>query len=306
MKSQHFLRRLWRELAEDCVADGAAALAFYLVLALFPGAIFVISVVPYLPVPHLQQAVVDLTSQVLPASAAQVVTKSVQTVASGSSSLLLAFGLLFAVWSASSGLAGVMSQLNVIYDVKERRSFWRVRAIAAVLASAFCGLSLGALTLAVFGGMLQAYIGERLGWSDTLLMIFASLRWVIIVVALHFAFTLVYHLGPNLKRAFRWVTPGSIFATLGLLLASLALKLYVARYSSFDALYGGLGAVIVLLVWLFLAGWVILVGAEIDATRQNQPRARARSTAGHPPGGELLPASSARSILPRLSGEKRW
>jgi membrane protein len=69
------------------------------------------------------------------------------------------------------------------------------------------------------------------------------------------------------KRPFQWVTPGSIFATIGLLIASLALKLYVARYSSFDALYGGLGAVIVLLVWLFLAGWVTLVGGEIDATR---------------------------------------
>jgi membrane protein len=274
MKSQHFLRRLWRELVEDSVADGAAALAFYLVLALFPGAIFAISVVPYLPVPHLQQAVVDLTGQVLPDSAAQVVTKSVQTVASGSSSLLLAFALLFAMWSASSGLAGVMNQLNVIYDVKETRSFLRIRAIAALLALAFCGLSLSALSLAVFGGMLQAHIGERLGWSDTLLMIFASFRWVVIVTALHFAFTLVYYLGPNVKHPFRWVTPGSLFATVGLLVASLALKLYVARYSSFDALYGGLGAVIVLLVWLFLAGWVTLVGGEIDATRQDGPRRR--------------------------------
>lgn len=276
MRSQHFWRRLWRELADDRVGDGAAALAFYLVLALFPGAIFAISVVPYLPVPHLQQAVVDLTAQVLPASAAQVVTKSVQTVASGSSSLLLAFGLLFAMWSASSGLAGVMNQLNVIYDVKESRSFLRVRAIATLLALAFCGLSLGALSLAVFGGMLQAYIGERLGWSNALLLTFASLRWVVIVAALHFAFTLVYYLGPNVRHPFRWVTPGSIFATVGLLVASLALKFYVARYSSFDALYGGLGAVIVLLVWLFLAGWVTLVGGEIDATRQSGRQALAR------------------------------
>lgn len=268
MKRQ-FLRRLWRELQEDSVANGAAALAFYVVLALFPGAIFGISALPYVPVPHLQQAVVDLVGQALPASAAQVVTKSVQTVA-GKSPGLLAFGLLFAMWSASSGLAGVMAQLNVIYDVKESRSFWRVRVIAAILALAFCGLSLGALSLAVFGGMLQAYIGERLGWTNALLMTFATLRWIVITLALHLAFTLVYYLGPNVKRRFEWVTPGSIFATIGLLLASLALKLYVARYSSFDALYGGLGAVIVLLVWLFLAGWVTLIGGEINATRRVQ------------------------------------
>lgn len=269
---QQFVRRLWRELQKDSVANGAAALAFYVVLALFPGAIFGISALPYLPVPHLQQAVVDLLGQALPASAAQVVTQSVQTVASGGSPGLLAFGLLFAMWSASSGLAGVMSQLNVIYDVKESRSFLRVRVTAAVLALAFCGLSLGALTLAVFGGMLQAFIGERLGWTDTLLRTFATLRWIFIALALHFAFTLVYYLGPSVKRRFEWVTPGSIFATVGLLLASLGLKLYVARYSSFDALYGGLGAVIVLLIWLFLAGWVTLIGGEINATRLNQTR----------------------------------
>jgi membrane protein len=266
-----FGKRLWRELVKDHVSNGAAALAFYLLLALFPGAIFGITVLRYVPVPRLQLAATDLVGQTLPMSAAQIVTKSVESVESGAGPVTLVFGLVFALWSASSGLAGIIQQLNIIYDVEEERSFLRIRLLAVVLALAFCGLILGSLALAVFGGMLQSYIGNRMGWSPTLLTIFASLRWVVIALALQVAFSLVYYLGPNVKRSFAFFTPGSLVATAGLLLASIALKLYVSLYASFDALYGGLGAVIVLLIWLFLAGWVTLLGGEINNTLRQMP-----------------------------------
>jgi membrane protein len=90
------------------------------------------------------------------------------------------------------------------------------------------------------------------------------LRWVIIILALHFAFSLIYYLGPNLKRPLVLMTPGSVAATISMLVASLAFKTYVNRFSTYDAVYGGLGAMIVLLLWLFAAGWVILFGAELD------------------------------------------
>lgn len=145
---------------------------------------------------------------------------TLREVVSPRSSGLLSFGLVFALWSATSGLHGLMEQLNIVYEVKEERTFLKARALALLLTVAFFWLVVGAFTLILFGGMLQAYIGDNLGWSAGLLMVFAGLRWVITILALHLAFSLIYFLGPNLKQPFVLIIPGSAAATLATLLGS--------------------------------------------------------------------------------------
>lgn len=252
-------------MLRDQISNGAAALAFYMVLALFPLAIFGLSILPYLQVENLEGAVMELVSEALPRAAADMLTSTVRSVVSQRRSGLLSFGFLFAMWSATNGLHGLMQQLNVIYEVEEGRPFLRARGLALLLTVTFFGLVVGALGLITCGGMLQAHISNQFGSSVVLRMTFAALRWVIIVSALHSAFALIYQLGPNLRGRFEFITPGSVTATGAMLLASLAFKNYVNRFSAYDALYGSLGAVIVLLLWLFAAGWVILFGAELNA-----------------------------------------
>jgi membrane protein len=268
-------KQLWREVKEDQISNGAAALAFYMLLALFPSAIFGLGILAYLPIAHLQQAVTDLVREALPGSAAELLTHTVQSVVSRRSTGLLSFGFVFALWSATSGLHGLMDQLNVAYEVQEERTFLQARALALLLTIAFFALIVGGLILITFGGIVQSYIGSHLGWSGGLLLLFAGLRWVIIISSLHLAFSLIYYLGPNLKQPFALVTPGSVAATLAMLLASVAFKAYVERFSDYDALYGSLGGVIVLLLWLFAAGWVILFGAELNDVLRREPPAGA-------------------------------
>jgi membrane protein len=267
-------RHLLREIQEDQITNGAAALAFYMILALFPSAIFGLSVFADLPIAHLQQAATDLIREALPGSAAESLTGTVQSVTSQRSTGLLSFGFAFALWSATSGVHGLMHQLNIAYEVKESRSFLRARATALLLTVGFFGLVLGALALIIFGGILQAYIGDHLGWSGALLTVFAVLRWLIIIVALNAALALIYLLGPNLEQRWVWVTPGCLTGTACLLVSSIAFKAYVDRFSDYGAQYGGLGGVIVLLLWLFTAGWSILFGAELnDVLRRKMPGA---------------------------------
>lgn len=217
-RAKSFLKHLLRETIDDRLASGAAALAFYLVLSLFPAAIFGLSVLPYLPIPHLQEALMDIVRQALPSSSAQLLTSTVESVVADRSGGLLSFGFVFAIWSASNGLYAVMQQLNVVYNVRERRPFWRARGIALLLTLAFFVLVVGALGLVVFGGMAQDWLAARLGWNDALLAFFAALRWVIIVAALALAFSIVYHLGPNVDLRFSLFSPGSLVATAGVLL----------------------------------------------------------------------------------------
>lgn len=264
-------RDLWREVNDDQISNGAAALAFYMVLSLFPCAMVGLSILPYLPIANLERAIMDLVHEALAGSAADLLTSTVRSVVSQRSSGVLSFGLLFALWSASSGLHGLMQQLNVVYEVEEERTFLRARGVALVLTAAFFALILGAFALILFGTAVQNHLAEQLGRSRGLLVVFAALRWVIIISALHLAFALIYHLGPNRKQPFVLVTPGSVAATLILLGASFAFKVYVNRFATYDAVYGGLSGVIVLLLWLFTLGWAILFGGELNDVLMRHP-----------------------------------
>lgn len=273
---------MWREVNHDQIANGAAALAFYMVLSLFPCAIFSLSVLPYLPIAHVEQALMGVVREALPGTAADLLTSTVQGVISRPRYGVSLFAFVFMLWTATTGLHGLMQQLNVVYEVEEERSFLRARGVALLLTAAFWGLLAGALVLIIFGSLVHMYIGERLGWSAGLLAVFTGFRWLIIIGALHVAFSLIYYLGPNLEQPFVLITPGSVVATLFILGVSIAFKSYVNRFSAYDALYGSLGGVIVLMLWLFAAGWVILFGAELNAVLcRSHPEPSA--PAPHPP-----------------------
>jgi membrane protein len=264
---RHFVRELLTRIRRDRIANGAAALAFYLMLAIFPAAIVLLSLLPYLPIPHLERAIMDLLGQLLPANAAHLFTDTVRHVVSARRGGLLSFSLLFTVWSASNGVFGLMQQLDAIHGARTARPFWKTRATAVLLTALFLPLVVVGFGLVIFGGMLQGWIAAHLGWSPVLLGLFAAFRWVVIASCMVLGVTLVYRFGAGVRSRFRVASPGAVFAVAGLLLASLGFRLYVGNLGRYDATYGSLGAVIVLLIWLYVTGWVLLIGAEINALR---------------------------------------
>jgi len=265
ISSKQFLKELYREIRDDNVFNGAAALAFYLMLAIFPAAIFLLTLLPYLPVPDLSKVVLDLLRQVMPGETAGLFIGVLQDVMKERRGDLLSFGLLFSLWSASNGLHAIMQQLNITYDVKESRPFWKTRCIAILLMLLFIVLSGSALALIVAGGNMQDLVASALGHDHTLLAFFAIFRWVVILLLLLLGFAVVYYFGPDVEQQFRFITPGSVTGTILLLLTSLAFSLYVAGFNNYNATYGSLGAVIILLLWLYVTGLVILIGSEINA-----------------------------------------
>jgi membrane protein len=297
-----FVRELVAELVDSRLENGAAALAFYSVLALFPAAIFGLSLLPYLPVPDLQQAIFDLLGELMPREASVLFNDTVKRIMSERHGGLLSFGLLFAIWSSTSGVLATMEQLDVVHRVKRPRSALRARGIAFLLLLPLSALIVVTFGLVIFGDALQNWLIERvLGSSGVLSACFFCFRWLVIVFALLSAIAFLYRLGPTEGRHFRLFSPGAIFATLGLMLASFGFKFYVGRFGSYDAIYGSLGAVIVLLLWLFAAGWVFLLGAEIDqflSERQARPDAeRAQEETPRSPASSVQPDARAGSEL---------
>jgi membrane protein len=260
-----FLRELNAKMNEDNVYNGAAALGFYLTLAIFPAMILTMGLIPYLPIPRVDMAITDLMHQALPREAAAMFTNVVEEVMDKQHGGIVSVGALGTLWAASTGMYAIMQQLNITYDVKEARSFFRARLVAIGLSILFGSLMLLTLSLVVLGGIVQDWIGNRFGFSGALLMFFAVLRWVIIVMAILLAFSLTYYLAPNVKaQKFKFVTPGGVVATVLLLVASAGFAIYVQRFAEYSAVYGGIGAVVALMMWLYIAGLVMLIGSEVN------------------------------------------
>jgi membrane protein len=264
VSTKQFLRDLQHEIGEDNVYNGAAALGFYFTLAIFPALIFLMSLIPYLPIERVDQAVMDLLRQSMPPEAAKMLSGVVTEVTTERRGGLLSFGALATLWATSSGMYGLMQQLNITYGVKEARSFIRARMVALLLSIAFIVLVIGGFSLIVLGGIIQDWMVDTLGFGTVITTLFSVLRWVLIVAGLLLAFALIYRYAPNVQQRFRFITPGSIIGGLLLVLASAGFALYTTNFADYNATYGSIGAVIILMLWLYIAGLVILLGSEIN------------------------------------------
>ena len=278
-----FAKELFRAIQDDDIFNGAAALGFYLTLAIFPAMIFVMAVVPYLPIANVDQAIMDFLRQAMPGSAADMFTKVVEQVTTERRGGLLSFGLVAALWATSTGMYAIMQQLNIAYDVDEGRGFIRARLTAIALSVLFAVLVVGAFALIVVGGQIQAWLGSKFGLSDALLTFFVVFRWAIIVIGSLLTYGLIYYLAPDVRQRFKFITIGAVVGVVLLMIASLGFAWYAQSFADYDATYGSIGAVIALMMWLYIAGLTILVGAEINALSEHHS-ADGKNKGEHAPG----------------------
>lgn len=270
----HLLRRVWDEMVLDDCFGASAQLAFYFLLAFFPFVIFLAAfatLVAAMPLSELENATLHLLAQVMPPQALELVRNNVTevlAVLSGSNLRLLGLSMAVTLWTASGGMRAVMVTLNRAYSVREGRTLWWRYVLSLLLTFALCLAALVAVPLlslsSTFGSRIEDIAGPG----------FAS-AWGIAsrigaVMALIIAIELVYHIAPNARRPWHWITPGSIVAVLLWLGATWLFSHYVSRFGRYEALYAGLGAPIVLLLWFYITGLAILVGGEMNAEIERQ------------------------------------
>ncbi|MEO6421224.1 MAG: YihY/virulence factor BrkB family protein [Candidatus Nitrotoga sp.] len=294
VSAKEFLKELYHETSEDDIFNGAASLGYYLTLAIFPAMITLMAMIPYLPIDHVDQAIMDMLREALPSSTAEMFTGVVQEITSEQRGGLLSFGFIGAIWAMSAGMYAIMQQLNITYDVKEARSFIKARSVAVGLSLMVAVLILGAFSLIVFGGQILEWLGQKYGFSQVLLTFFVIFRLVIILLALLLAFALIYYIAPNVEQSFKFITVGSVVGVILLIAASLGFSFYAQNFGSYDATYGSIGAVIVLMLWLYIVGLTILLGSEINALLEHHS-AEGKEKGEHAPGdSERDPATRER------------
>jgi membrane protein len=256
-------KRTWREANEDNVFGGAAELAYYFMLALFPMLIFLTSLVGFLP--GAQEAIFNALSKVVPGEAWRLVSETLNDVITNSNGGLLSFGILGTIWAASSGVSSVMGTLNVAYEAKEERSFLKMRLTAIGLTIALALLVMGGAVLIMFAHTLSEWLTASLGLGNLFAIVSTVIGYVIAVALLFFGIGLLYYFGPNVKQDWHWVTPGAVFAVAAIILGSLLFSVYLKFGPGYSATYGSLGAVIILMLWLYLVGLALLIGGEINS-----------------------------------------
>ncbi|TDQ36405.1 YihY/virulence factor BrkB family protein [Aureibacillus halotolerans] len=258
-----FAKELFAKIGKDEITALAASLAYFFLLSLFPFLIFAVALLAYMPISYTD--VFEAIQSYAPGDTLSVVEKNLEEIMAANSTSLLSFGIVGALWSASVGLNGLMKALNRAYEVEENRSFVHARGLSILLTVSMFLVLIIALLLPVFGKEIGVFIFSYLNLSATFLDIWSLLRWVVSSVIIFIVFSFLLWTAPNLRLSYKDVLPGAAFSAIGWQLSSLAFSFYVNNVNNYQGTYGSLGGIIVLMVWLYLSGLVILVGGEINA-----------------------------------------
>jgi membrane protein len=292
-------RRTYREvLADDCLGL-AAQLAYYFFLALFPALLVLVAIVSFIPVAGLLDAITNNLARVAPGEVLSIVQDQILKIAHNKDGGLLTIGMVGAIWSTSSGLDAIIATMNQAYDIQEGRPWWKVKLIALGLTLTLAAFIVISFTLVLVGPTLAekvaawAHLGPAFAWT------WAIVQWPIVFLLVTLAMALIYFYAPDAVQGWIWITPGSLLATTLWLVISLGFKFYVAHFASYNATYGAIGGVIVLMLWFYLSALAVLVGAELNAEIEHA------SPYGKDPGekvaGEARAAETAGTPAPALT-----
>ena len=264
-------------------------LSYYFIFSLFPFLFFLATLTAYLPLGDSVQLMLDRIRPVLPQQALDVVDQHVNALVKQAHPKLLTFGILFTLYSASRGVDAVRKGLNLAYDVKETRPLWKTELTAFGATIIGAALVLFGIAALVAGGDAGWWLSRHLGFETAYVFVWRWLRWPVTAAAVMLASALVYYSLPNVKQKFKYITPGSVVGTLMWLAATWGFSLYVGHFGTYNVTYGSIGGVIILMTWLFISGFIFLMGGEINAILEHAsiegkaPGAHAEGEAAPPP-----------------------
>ncbi len=264
----------WREISrrtfneavfKDDVLGMAAQLAYYFFLALFPALLFLISLASFFPITNLMDEVVRTIGRVAPPDVLKFLLEQMGKISNQEHGGILTFAFLFTIWSSSGAMVSIISTLNAAYDIEESRPWWKTRLTAMALTVGVALFILVSATLVIAGPQLAERAAAWLQLGSVFEWTWKILQWPLVFALVVTALALVYYFAPDAEQEFVLITPGAILATVLWLIATLGLRLYVVNFGNYTETYGALAGVILLLLWFYVSGICILVGAEMNA-----------------------------------------
>ena len=255
----------YRDVLEHHTLQVAAALSYYLVLSLFPGLMFLSAVLGAIPLPDLFGSVLRLMWTLLPADTMRLVQSVLLDVLSTNRKAWLSFGIVGTIWVASAAFDAMIEALDIAYDVKEDRPFWKTRLLAIGLAAITAGLVSSALAVMIVGTHFGAWLAARLYVSHEFVLLWPAIHWAVAIVFTLLAVELLYFLAPNVRQRFLATLPGAILAVTCWIVLSYLLGFYFRHVANFSRTYGTLAGFIAFMTWCYWNSFALLVGAAVNA-----------------------------------------
>ena len=268
------------EFVADEMSTYASALAYQMLFSLFPFILFLIALIGFLHLPDFFSWLRLQSELVLPPQALEQVNPVIDQLQQSKGGLL-SVGIVIALYTASAGVRLMMSSMNAAYDVVEGRPFWKRFPLSVFYTIGIAGMLLIAAALMVLGPQVMGWIAAQVGLEDFIVTVWTIARWPVIVILMMIAVALIYYVMPDVKQEFRFITPGSVLAVVVWILASVGFGLYVKTFANYNAMYGSIGAIIVLLLYFYISAAVLLLGAEMNAVIEHM------STEGKAPGEKV-------------------
>jgi membrane protein len=259
------LKRTYAEAVADNCLGLAAELAYYFFLALFPALLFLVALASFFPVANLMDTITAALARVAPYEALKLIQDQILKISQDKNGGLLTIGMIGTIWSTSSGVNAIIDTLNQAYDIQESRPWWKVKAVALGLTIALAVFIIVSFGLVLVGPTLGEKVAVWMHLGPAFEWTWKILQWPVVFALVTLAIALIYYYAPDAEQDWVWITPGSVAATVLWVAISLAFKFYVAHFGSYNATYGTIGGIIILLTWMYVSSLAILVGAEINA-----------------------------------------
>jgi membrane protein len=266
------LAATYHDLIQHHVFQMAAALSYYMVLAVFPSMIFLSSLLSLIPLPDLFGRVLGTMSLLLPPDTMRLVQSVLLDVLVTNRKAWLSFGMLGSIWIVSAAFDALIEALDIAYDVNDDRPFWKTRLRAIVLGIITAGLVSTALAVMILGPRFGAWLAARIHLSREFVLFWPVIHWSIAILFTLVAVELIYFLGPNVKQRFGATLLGAIFSVTCWLVLSYLLGFYFRHLANLSRTYGTLAGFIAFMTWFYWNSFALLMGAEFNAELAKKSR----------------------------------
>ncbi|EAG6891004.1 YihY/virulence factor BrkB family protein [Listeria monocytogenes] len=246
------------------VSGNAAQLAYYMLFSIFPMLLIAATLLAYL---HIDKdSVFNMIKEFAPDQIMDFLEENLNNLLTQKNGGLLSIGIIATLWSASNGMNAVMKSLNKAYGVTNKRNYVVQRLLSMFFTLAMLATVGATLLLLVFGQQIGMFLINHLNFSEDFLSFWNNLRWTVTPIVIFVVFTFLYWVAPNRRSTLISVLPGALFSTIGWTVASLGFAYYVNNFGNYSATYGSIGVIIILMLWFYLTGIILMIGGELNAT----------------------------------------
>ncbi|MBC1483348.1 YihY/virulence factor BrkB family protein [Listeria sp. FSL L7-1485] len=246
------------------VSGNAAQLAYYMLFSIFPMMLIAATLLAYM---HIDKdSVFNMLKEFAPEQILDFLEENLNNLLTQKNGGLLSIGIIATLWSASNGMNAVMKALNKAYGVTNKRNYVVQRLLSMFFTLMMLATVGATLLLIVFGQQIGLFLINHLNFSEDFLSFWNNLRWTVTLIVIFVVFTFLYWVAPNRRSTLLSIFPGAVFSTIGWTVASIGFAYYVNNFGNYSATYGSIGVIIILMLWFYLTGIILMVGGELNAT----------------------------------------